>query len=137
VKRVSEVKYEAEDGRKFSTPEECEQYEVLLYDLDAIMKPFGKHPDKTDFTNGGGYLQHKKSDVERAKKRLIVTGSTYLQLEDPVGFNVLGRYFDDSGVSCLYKAWLRLACMDALYREWGQPYYANHPDKGVQKPYVI
>jgi hypothetical protein len=124
------TKYEAFDGKVFNTEKECLDYEKIIEKVDEIMKPFGKRPDNSNFTNGSGFLQHEKSDVEKAKSELLRLGNEIFKCSTNFGF--IGRYFDDSGYDCLYRAWGRLSSIDNKSREWGQTYYALNPNEGKQ-----
>lgn len=128
-------KYKAVDGSVFNTKEECLKYEILIERVFAIMRPLGARPDDTNFTNGGGYIQHDSRVVSIAKEQLIQLGIEALGIRGDITFYLLGRYCDDSGSRCLYSAWNRLNCCDKNNREWGQGYYAINPEKGTQKPY--
>ena len=122
------TKYQAEDGKVFNTEKECLEYEKIMEKVNQIMKPFGKRPDSINFSNGGGFLQHEKADVEKAKNEILSLGSKIFKCNTNFGF--IGRYFDDSGYDCLYHAWGRLSAIDNQYREWGQTYYAINPNTG-------
>ncbi|MBK7362633.1 MAG: hypothetical protein IPJ01_10095 [Micavibrio sp.] len=124
------TKYEAIDGKVFNTEKECLEYEKIIEKVDVIMKPFDKRPKGTNFTNGGGYLQHDTNEVNKAKKQITELGNDIFKCNADFGF--IGRYFDDSGYDCLYSAWGRLSNTDSKGREWGQGYFAVNPEKGKQ-----
>ena len=128
-------KYKAIDGSIFNTEEECLRYESLIEKVKAIMRPLGERPDDTNFTNGGGYIQHDYHVLAIAKEQLTELATKTFKIERNVGFGIIGRYCDDNGSRCLYNAWSRLNCCDNQSREWGQGYYAINPHEGTQKPY--
>lgn len=129
------TQYKADDGKIFTNKSDCLVYDELIKKVNIIMKPFGHLPEDEDcsFANGGGYIKHKKTDVEKAKKLITALGNDTFNIKPKASFGWIGRYFDDSGYSCLYSAWGRLSNIDRNGREWGQGYYAINPDKGTQK----
>ena len=134
------TKFKAVDGAEFNTKKECIEYEKMIKKVNAIMKPLGRLPKDPhcDFANGMGYIQHNPSDVEVVKSKLLAFGIKYLHIEGECRFDWLGRYAGDSrDTAPLYRAWLRLYCVDKKGREWGQPYYAFNPEKGEQHPYYF
>lgn len=130
-------KYQADDGKIFSTIEECEKYEQLCSRVEEIMKWLNPLPkDKgCRFANGGGYIQQEKKIVDKARIEIVDLGNKFFKQPVKWDFYAIGRLFNDSGYSCLYSAWGRLSNIDSNYREWGQGYYAIFPEKGIQKPY--
>ena len=88
-------------------------------------------PSYHDLNISGGekYIQHIPEDVEEAQSQFLRICSEVLNSDvytkDKVHRQgIIGRYLDDCGVSILYKTWNRFMCIDELYREWEQPYYA-------------
>lgn len=77
------------------------------------------------------YIQHIPSVVEKAQFEFIELCKDRGILPKDMDSNnvsrqgIVGRYLDDSG-SSLYKNWYRFMCIDSLYREWSQPYYAHN-----------
>lgn len=126
-------KYKAIDGSIFNTKEECLKYESIIKRVDLIMCPLGKRPDDTNFTNGGGYIQHDVYTIQKVKAEIMVLCMEVLKKN--LDFQEIGYYLDGASKKCLYHAYIRLICIDIKCREWGQGYFAIHPDKGTQKPY--
>ena len=122
------TRYQADDGTVFNTEKQCLEYEKILQRVNEIMKPLGKMPDDIGFANGGGYLKHDISTVDKAKKELTEFGNKLFKLDCDL-YNI-GRYME--GHDCLYRAWGRLVAIDNQYREWGQTYFALNPNKGKQ-----
>ena len=132
------TRYLAQDGSVFDTEKKCREYESLCKKVKKIMKPLGKLPlDKgCKFANGEGYIQHNPSVIEVAKSQLLALGKEYLHIKEERSFGFAGRCFDDYGVSAINDAHNRLSCCDENGREWGQQYFAVHPEKGKQHPFV-
>lgn len=135
--------YIAEDGRRFDDKEKCQKYDKALIEIKEIMSllvPKEKYDDKNcDFSNGEGYIQQDKKIIDEVVSRLCYAIERYHKFSEWAGWKpeyglggMLGRYLDD-GDSPFYRAWCRWACIDKSGREWGQPYYALHPEEGKQK----
>lgn len=132
------IKYKAIDGREFDFEEECEKHERLLVQIERAIKPLGSPPkeDGCSFANGGGYLQHDLPTVEAVKLALIDLAAVPENVKEgvrtrPASHSIIGRYLDD-GDSPVRKGWYRLMCIDEQGREWGQPFYALHPEQATQ-----
>ena len=136
--------FEASDGRKFNTEKECLTYETTVMTINQIMARLPARPDNgSRFVNGKGYIQHNKAVFLRAQRALVhlldaslAEDSTYerhisaaLASEIPVGLCFIGRLIDDMGPAPLRTAWNRILCTNSRFREYGQPYYALHPEK--------
>lgn len=133
------TQYRAEDGAIFNTPTECENYERLALDANRIMEAWRPLPDndQCNFANGGGYYQHDPVLVEETKQRLMSLAETAGMSDIPrlrgCHFSHFLRYLDDADrLRPIREAAYRVMCCDERAREWGQPYYANNPDKGKQ-----
>lgn len=140
-------KYVANDGREFNTERHCLAHEKVLIKIENAHKLLGKrsverHEDSCDFANGGGYIQHTKKEVLNFKKAIVELCKKEfkdkvfrLPLKEihPGGFG--GRIIDESS-SPLRESWSRLFCIDEYNREWGQPFYALNPTKGVQEEWT-
>lgn len=126
------TKYKALDESVFDTEKECLEYEKICTKVDEIMKDMIDVPDTCDFGNGKGYIQQDQLIVDTAKTKLLSLGRKLYKSAENASFYGIGRWFDDSGNSALYHAWGRLSNCDSQYREWGQMYYALHPEQGKQ-----
>lgn len=143
------TRFQAADGAEFQTEDDCLAYEVLCAELAGLELLLEPRPEIPGYTNGYGYVQHDRASVfsfqlglvrilSRAyAKELAAAGNGLQQHFDyatacvaPAGRTFLARLVDDAGPGALRRAWHRLACIDAKYREWGQPYYAieQRPD---------
>ena len=133
------TKFKAIDGREFYEESKCRDYENLISEVEQIMSAFPPLPqnDGCKFVNGGGYIQHSRGTFERAKSELLAVASRYCShhwldntKEDPtVHLSYAARLIGETELRPLENAWNRLMCVDKLYREWGQPYFAEHPEK--------
>ena len=133
------TRFEAIDGSVWPTLEKAEAHEALIRDVAEAMKPMGERPKGVDFTNGSGYVQHTVQAVASARRSLIALTRPRIQhwfdqqkRDHNTDFDMVhpswfGRMLDGSATP-LEDAWRRLCCVDPLNREWGQPYYATHPD---------
>lgn len=129
-------KYKALDDSIFNTEKECIKYEEILHEVNSILNNLPKIKDEDcKFTNGEGYIQHNPNIKKDLETDIVRLSNKYFKPKELfVKFNYyLGRVIDDSGMSCLNKLSYKLMCIDDKNREWGQPYFAINPDKGIQK----
>ena len=137
----TKTKYVAPDGAEFDSEAACLKYEQLLTKIAAAFKGCPKLPrdPHCNFANGGGYLQwlpeqRKKCEAALRKlmKPLLPRG---MGDAETVHLSWLCRVACDND-SPLYSALLRLNNQDSKLREWGQGYYAIHPEEGKQVEYT-
>lgn len=137
----------ADDGSRFGDEARCVAYESQCAECAAIMarlKPLPKD-DGCRFANGGGYIQHDAATLKSVRDYLsLLFERTYGPMPTPennwyaqtrekdADSSWVGRLIGDSGHRAFHDAWYRIQCCDGQAREWGQPYYASHPDKGKQ-----
>lgn len=131
-------KYRADDGAEFAAEVDCIAHEALCAEVTEIMATLPKRPSDEGcrFSNGHGYLQHTpekfwpaRDALLRVAKRLIPHKWIDQALVDKtVHASWAGRLIDETSRP-LARAWYRLMCIDKDLREWGQPYYANNPDR--------
>lgn len=131
-------KFLAEDGAEFNTEAACVEHEALCAEVAEIMATLPKRPsdDRCRFSNGEGYLQHTEAQFLAARAALLRIGNRLYPhkwfdqaLTDlTVHASWCGRLIDETSRP-LARAWQRVMCTDSKLREWGQPYYANNPDK--------
>jgi hypothetical protein len=125
--------FEAPDGSRFNSAQDCLSYESMLCVLQAVTLLLGEAvPD----SNGKNFIQHTKEKVERFDatfERVIRTyfgnecGDLYQQ--HPTGF--VWRLLSDRQHpmnDAVCRAGYRRQCIDGQFREWGQPYFALNPD---------
>lgn len=124
---VEVKRYIAEDGREFKEAIKCLEYEAKIRVITAIMSALPLEPSDMYFLNGHGYVQHDKQTLLKVESEL----RTFLP-DEFKDIEIIGnslRYLDSFSDSPLYKAIQRFCCIDSNSREWGQPFYALHPDE--------
>lgn len=136
------TKFQAIDGVEFYDEAECIEYESLINKIDKIISQLPPLPkdDGCKFANGGGFIQHDKNTLRSVKLNLLEEIKKHIEHrwiqqtidDDNIHPSYVGRLVDDHGIRPINNAWHRFMCIDKLGREWGQPYYANNPDKGEQ-----
>lgn len=136
------TKFKAIDGKEFTSEQECLKYESLIRKVDGIMALLPPTPDNDgcSFANGDGYIQHDKAKLKNAQVQILELCKDYIDHkwiqqtidDESVRPSYVGRLIDDYNIRPLNKAWFRFMCVDKQNREWGQPYYANNPEKGKQ-----
>lgn len=102
--------YEARDGARFNESAKAEEHERYLDARDHALEPLGAaaHDPRCKFANGKGFITHTREAVLEAKARWARTVADFGK--DP-------RDIPN-----------RLYSIDGRGREWGQPYFANHPE---------
>ena len=115
--------YQTRDGSRFESKVAAASHEQRLNEVDAAESPLGPKWQDEDckFANGHGYIQHSATAVSGVRAHL-----------KRITNNAHPRVLDDGGDPA-YRLFQRLACIDETNREWGQPYFALHPDVGDQK----
>ena len=137
------TKFKSIDGRLFDTPLECTSHESMLEQIKNAMSLLKPKPenDNCKFANGDGYIQQNVSDVLKAMVEVVTVADPGINksqmqsfLSDPFACRngIIGRYLSDCGNNAAWEAWSRFMCIDDLGREWGQPYYASHPEDAKQ-----
>lgn len=136
------TKFKAIDGTEFTSETECLKYELLIKRVDEIMSLLPPTPkdDGCSFANGDGYIKHEKTELRNAQVKLLEICKEYIDHkwiqqsidDETVHCSWVGRLLGDYGIKPLNNAWYRFSCVDNQSREWGQPYYANNPEKGKQ-----
>ncbi len=136
------TKFQAVDGKEFTDKQECLKYEELIIEVDIIMSVLPETPknDACNFSNGGGFLQHKKRVLRTSKIEILELCKKYIDhhwiqqtIDDcTVDPSWVARLLSDYNIQPLNNAWYRFSCIDKQSREWGQPYYANNPNEGEQ-----
>jgi len=136
------TKYKAIDGKEFSDRDECVSYELLICRVDDIMSALPPKPvdDDCSFSGGEGFLQHDKSILRKVQLQLLeimkeYTDHKWIQQtidDENIDPSWVARIIGEYSLHPLNNAWYRFSCIDNLSREWGQPYFANNPEKGTQ-----
>ena len=138
------TRYKANSGRVFEDEAAATADDLLFAQQQEVSRLLPQAVDDAcTYANGGGYVQHSVADVAAFKaglRKLIAMEfgehSEALKHFDTNPTGYAGRYLDDSG-SNTYRLWSRLAHIDSQLREWGQGYYALHPEEGTQKPWLV
>lgn len=145
--------YKDNSGRLHATEAECKAADARIVakgklnaEIEAALSPLGKLPDDLGFVNGHGWIAHS----------IIAVSSAVLNLEELTKREHpahAGRFLDAHGWkqhvnagsfitgrlcegSDLWPAWGRLMSIAPDGREFGQPYYANNPDRATGGPIV-
>jgi hypothetical protein len=144
------TQWKANDGSVWNDQESAEARDQLIVAVEMALAPLGPRPnDKScDFSNGHGYKQHTAGAVLFTRESLWKLTAPHIQfaieaqlkhqgmteekLRDTAHPSWIGRMLD-GGPEPLERAWTRMLCIDAEYREWGQPYYAAHPEAAPEK----
>ena len=109
--------FETRDGTRFAKESQARTYERLLDKINVAMIPLGtKRPN----SNGENYIRHNRTNVKEFNKRAnaLIKGRCARELND--------------GNSPLYWLWIIQQQIDSENREWGQIYYANHPNEDAK-----
>lgn len=117
--------YQSVDGKTFKSKDDCVKHEVEYYMAQNIFSDLNPIPTQTDFVNGYGYVQQDLNTVGKVKANFHQLCNKSIGKDVPFGF--IGRYLPDT--SSLGSYFTRFLCIDSKGREWGQPYYATHPDQ--------
>lgn len=138
------TKYVADDGVEFIDEAKCREHDALIVEVAEVMRPLGeryKHGDTCDYENGAGYVQHTTAAVADVRGRLLhiaqrFTDHKWIRQTLEKGSDAHASWAGAAiGESCplpLREAWWRISTMDKQGREWGQPYYADHPAEAKQ-----
>ncbi len=136
------TKYKAHDGREFLDSDECAVHEQNCTIALGIANKLPGKPSGCDFSNGSGYIQHTRDNVLNVRNEFLEFVKRYtkdisiIQQTIDKGFDAhsswAGRIIDECTPNSISKHWYRFMCIDAQFREWGQPYYADNPDKAEQ-----
>lgn len=133
------IKYKAFDGREFFEREEAAEHETNLTEAQEIMAKLPAKPEGCDFTNGRGYIQHDNSvlDVKIEFLEFVkrYTDHHWIQQtidDETVHSSYASRIIGECAPNSIDRMWTRFTCMDNRLREWGQPFYADNPDKAQQ-----
>jgi len=126
------TKFQSEDGKLHDTEQQALSADYFVEMAEKIEQLLPQHKDDNlSFANGHGYLECDPSQIELAKKSLILIASQEFKVDFKSADGIIGRYLCDRN-SPLYSAYMKLKCIDNLNRMWGQPYFANNPNQGEQ-----
>jgi hypothetical protein len=126
--------YQAVDGSNWPTPLAALERDALCSHVDAAMELLRPRPSDPGFSNGDSFVQQESGPWLAAKQRIVdlafaVTGHGVFAgiAEEIHPRSIAGRILDDTG-GPLAQAWWRFSCIDDQYREWGQPWFVEHPN---------
>ena len=129
------VKYSAEDRTLFDTQAKAEAHDQLCSSVDAAMRPLGEPPERdAEFRNVGGYVQHDQATRDICKGNLVKIAQEIHEWFRKYPAHEIhlqsfgGRLLCEAGPAPLWRAWCRLTNIDDQGREWGQAYFAMHPE---------
>jgi len=132
------IVYVASDGSRFDDPVKCDEYEVQCRLISNAVAPLGVERR----IDSGEFFQHTREACMAAKVALVgVFQAIYptwdlkdCRPEDVHPLGVVGRVISDGNHNALNRAWNRLGCINwELFREYGQPYFANHPSEATRE----
>jgi hypothetical protein len=131
--------YQAVDGTNWPTEAEALKRDALCLHVDVAMALLRPRPTDAGFDNGNSYVQQESGPWLAAKRHIVDLALAATRhavfandAEDIHPQSVAGRILSDIG-GPLNSAWWRFACIDSQYREWGQPYFVNHPNPKATK----
>lgn len=135
-------RYEALDGTLYDTQKACLKRDRMIQRIRRITDTWPKVPDddNCNFANGHGYLQWTEKQFLAAKKAILTIlagefkkGSTeYAAILNPKTHLSWPCRMADDMDHLTDRPLNRLYCVDSRFREWGQPYFASHPETGEQ-----
>jgi hypothetical protein len=133
------TRFESNDGHIWDSEEKAIARDKMIEDVKKAMRFLPEPPSECDFANGGGYIDHTASAVFATKSELIELSRPFLgewmerqtQPLTEIHASWFGRLLD-GGHEPLERAWSRMMCITPNGREFGQPYYAEHPDEAKQ-----
>ena len=114
--------YESTDKMRWDTEAECLERDRLMEEISWIISKLNPKPEDLlcNFANGDGYIQQDLETVQIVRAEIDDLAVKLGKLDGP-----------------LYSPLSRLRAIDSQGREWGQPYYAKHPEEAEsQEPYT-
>lgn len=120
--------------------ETAQKYEALIDEVNAILVELNPIPKMggCDWENGHGFVQQDKDAVISVRRQLLTIAARHIEhpwivqsLEnDSVDTSYAGRLISEfKFLTPLYQGWIRISNIDKQYREWGQAYFALHPEE--------
>ena len=132
------TKFKANDGTEFNDKQKCIDHENLLEEIKEIISKLEPKKVSCDFSNGSGYILQNPKTFRDVRKSILEIAKRFTdhhwiqesidkQLEvDP---SWAGRIISECCPDCVWKAWSRISCTTNDYKEYGQQYYRNNPEK--------
>lgn len=135
------TKYIANNGREFLTENEALKEDELIRRTEIIMKGLNRTPDDVQFKNGYYFIQQDIEKVDIRRRMLLMLMKEFINhkwidqsLENKnchPSSSWIQRLLSDYDNQPLLSAWNRIVNIDKLGREWGQPFYAEHPEQSI------
>jgi hypothetical protein len=132
-------KFISDDGREFLDRDQCVSYEALCKEVAEIMSKLAPIPDlpSCGFANGAGYIRHDFVAAQQARRAILRLANSVMPhkwFEQSIADHSTdpswaGRLISEMSEKCIYQAWYRFSCMTKDFREFGQPYFARHPEE--------
>ena len=122
------VRWQMDDGTMFKKKSDAEKYDYYLQKVKNLLD----HLPMKAKNNKEGYIQHSPGIGHFLEKELVKLGNKYFETSFEHFSYPLGRYIRDNNMKCLERLLNVVSCMDDDDRQWNQPYYAQHPEKGTQ-----
>jgi hypothetical protein len=134
------VKYIADDGIEFNSIDDCNAHEHSCKTAILIMKDLSDIPKGCDFANGSGYIKHDCKKVQSVRNIFLKFCMQYTDhnsiqglIDGTTHISHANRYLSEVLPNSILKHWARFNCIDKDGLEWGQPYYAIHPEDAKWK----
>ena len=130
------IKWVAIDGSEWKTEQDATNREILLDKIEIVESILPERISDTNFSNGHGYIQHKREKIKAVRLKLIELADEYvgsfMSTYDLKSY-AFGRYLDNNN-STLSQLHSRIvSCIDdSTWREYGQTHYANHLEESDQ-----
>lgn len=130
------IRYQAVDGSVFDSQEQAASRDTLVAECILVEAIIGPRPK----LHSEEFVQHDSESAQRFVKALVALARKHTAWWDGwarVGEDtfvhpgsIVGRIIDDSDLGPLHRLWYRYYCMDHLWREWDQPFFANKAREG-------
>jgi hypothetical protein len=137
------TRYKADDGTEYVDEASALARDEVIRQVDSVMSLLAPVPTEL---NWEGYIQQDEAVVRAVRERLYALvdqrgvlqwwldkqramGSTNGHLIHVTHPSYFCRMLD-GGHQPLDIAYTRLWCIDKQFREWNQPYFAQHPEEG-------
>ncbi len=130
------VVYEAVDGSRFDCAEECKDREVLIGKVEDIEQLLIERPKGVGFSNGNGYLQHKKGSANAVMTKLLELCRQYstwqgyrqeIDRHSEVYIRVGWIIKETPSLAPILKVWWRLSRIGKGDREYGTVALKENP----------
>ena len=136
MKEVIKKIYVAFDETKFINKIACQKYEKQLDYIKNIFAKLPQRPSDTDFETGKGYIQHNKQVFKKVERTFYKEACKYHKGLNKYEMNSHAFWATLEGEESPFYSdcfAVRLFCTSRkTWREYGQPYYAEHESEAKQ-----